>query len=218
MNYASFEPLYTDLTPCTVSVNGGTTPVWHQALWTEGEYAEFVRKNGCGHCCAAMALNLHGVAITPHEEFALCRALWGEPNREQEYPQGNYQTVAGITKILRYHGVPAECFGVPSREEAAAHIAAALQAGKQVIFWVNPREDFPENPFSVGEHYVMAVGYTESGEILVANSSKRKAPEGVQTTHIDMIARALYLGTEPYDLTWGQKGFHAHCAGYVVVG
>ena len=218
MNYASYQMRNTDLIPCTVSINGASTPVWHQAQWEGGEYEQFVRKNGCGHCCAAMALNLHGVAITPHEEFALCRTLWGEPNREQEYPQGNYQTVAGIAKILRHHGVAAECFGVPTREEAAAHIDAVLRAGKQVIFWANPREDFPENPFSVGEHYVMAVGYTEDGEILVANSSKRKAPDGVQCVDVDTIAKALYLGAEPYDLTWGQKGFHRHCAGYVVVG
>ena len=218
MDYATYELTNEELTPVIVSIAGGSTPVWSQGRWSEGEYQEFVRKNGCGHCCAAMALNLHNIKITPHDEFTLCRKLWGEPDREQEYPQGNYQTVSGISKILKYHGVNAECFGVPSREEAADHIAKMLCAGKQVIFWSNPNEDFPENPFSFGEHYVMAVGYTENGEILVANSSARKAPTGMHLTDIETIVKALYLGSEPRDLTWGQKGYHRHCAGYVVVG
>jgi hypothetical protein len=218
MTYATYKIIGTELIPSEVFLGDASTPVWHQAKWSEGEYEEFVRKNGCGHCCAAMALNLHGIKITPHEEFTLCRKLWGEPNREQEFPQGNYQTVQGIAKILRHHGVPAECFGVPTREHAAAHIESVLREGKQVIFWSAPREDFPENPFSTGAHYVMAVGYTEKGEILIANSSQKKAPEGVQTVNVDTIAKALYLGAEPTDKTWGEKGDHIHCAGYVVVG
>lgn len=218
MTYATYKIIGTELIPSKVFLGDASTPVWHQAKWSEGEYEEFVRKNGCGHCCAAMALNLHGVSITPHEEFTLCRKLWGEPNREQEFPQGNYQTVQGIAKILRHHGVPAECFGVPTREHAAAHIESVLREGKQVIFWSAPREDFPENPFSTGAHYVMAVGYTEKGEILIANSSQKKAPDGVQTVNVDIIAKALYLGAEPTDKTWGEKGDHIHCAGYVVVG
>lgn len=218
MEYASYELTHSDLSPCTVWLGDASTPVWRQARWSAGEYQEFVRKNGCGHCCAAMALNLHHVKIDPHEEFTLCRALWGEPVREREFPQGNYQTVSGIAKILRYHGVRAEWCGVPTREIAAARIADALQSGKQVIFWSNPNEDFPENPFSLGEHYVMAVGHAENGKILVANSSERRAPDGVHLVDIDVIARALFLGAEPDDLTWGEKGNHHRCAGYVVVG
>ena len=218
MTFATYKMIDTDLIPCIVSLGEACTPVWSQGRWSAGEYQEFVRKNGCGHCCAAMALNLHGVKIDPHEEFILCRTLWGEPDREREFPQGNYQTVSGITKILRHHGVHAECFGVPTRESAATHIAAVLREGKQVIFWSNPNEDFPENPFSTGEHYVMAVGYTEEGRILVANSSAKRAPTGAQLVDITTIARALFLGSCPTDKTWGEKGDHIHCAGYVVVG
>ncbi len=218
MVYATYKMIDTELIPSIVSLGDASTPVWRQARWSEGAYEEFVRKNGCGHCCAAMALNLHGIRITPHEEFALCRKLWGEPDRTQEFPQGNYQTVSGITKILHHHGVKAACFGVPTRESAAEHIESVLKEGKQVIFWSAPREDFPENPFSTGEHYVMAVGYTEKGEILVANSSEKKAPIGVQTVDVTTIAKALFLGCEPTDKTWGEKGDHIHCAGYVVVG
>ncbi len=218
MQYASYKMINTELIPSVVSIGEASTPVWRQARWSTGEYQEFVRKNGCGHCCAAMALNLHGVKIDPHGEFTLCRQLWGEPVREQEFPQGNYQTVSGIVKILNHHGIRAECFGVPSHESAASHIAAVLREGKQVIFWSNPNEDFPENPFSQGEHYVMAVGYTEDGQILVANSSERRAKDGVHLTDITTIVRALYLGSSPTDKTWGEKGDHVHCAGYVVAG
>ena len=219
MEYASYEFIdKEEMIPAIVKVGGASSPVWHQALWSTGEYQEFVRKNGCGHCCAAMALNLHGVKIDPHEEFTLCRKLWGEPVREQEFPQGNYQTVTGIAKILRYHGVKAECCGVPDEESAALRISEALKNGKQVIFWSNPREDFPDNPFSAGEHYVRAVGYMEDGQILVANSSRLRAAKGVQFTDINTITRALYHGSEPADPTWGEKGNHRHCAGFVLVG
>jgi len=218
MPYATYKTVESTLIPCEVMLDKNSTPVWRQARWSTGEYQEFIRKNGCGHCCAAMALNLHGIKITPHEEFALCRKLWGEPVRDQEFPQGNYQSIPGIAKILQYHGVKAECFGVPTQESAAKQIEAALREGKQVIFWSNPNADFPENPFSVGEHYVMAVGYTEQGEILVANSSERKAPTGMNLVDINTIVRALFLGSQPTDKTWGEKGDHIHCAGYVVVG
>jgi len=214
MIYADYKPLDSELTPAIVTLGDKSTPVWHQSLWQTGEYQEFVRKNGCGHCCAAMALNLYGVKIDPHGEFTLCRRLWGEP---QEH-QGNYQTISGITKILNHHGVAAQCFGVPSFESAAAHIEKALQDGKQVIFWSPGVTTYPETPFSNGEHYVMAVGYTKDGKILVANSSRLKAPTGVQFVDIETIARALYLGSEPTDKTWGERGQHQNCAGYVVVG
>ncbi len=218
MEYATYRIIGTDLVHSVVSFGGADTPVWRQACWETGEYQQFIRKNGCGHCCTAMALNLHNISIDPHEEFTLCRTLWGEPNTEQEYPQGNYMTVAGITKILRHHGVAAEYYGVPSLADAAQRIENALKRGKQVIFWSHPNEAFPENPFSVGEHYVMAVGYMEDGRILVANSSRLKAPEGVQFVDIDTIVRALHPEAAPEDLTWGERGPRPRCSGYVVVG
>lgn len=218
MTYASYEFVDKELVSSIISFGDASTPVWRQREWNIGEYQEFVRKNGCGHCCTAMALNLHQIKITPHDEFALCRKLWGEPKTTLEFPQGNYQTVCGITKILQYHGVPAEYFGVPSREAAARHIENALKQQKQVIFWCIPAEQFPDTPFSQGEHYVMAVGYTEDGQILVANTSMKKAPQGVNLVDIDTISKALYQGSTPTDRTWGQRGLHAHCAGYVIVG
>ena len=211
---ASYTEGKSELIPAYVSLGNKSTPVWLQQKWSEGEYSEFIVKNGCGHCCAAMALNLHGIKIDPHEEFTLCRKLWGEPKEHQ----GNYQTVSGITEILAHYGVSACRCGVPSRKRAARRIQKALESGKQVIFWSKPREDFPENPFSKGSHYVLAVGYTKDGQILVANSSQKSAPSGVQTVDIDTIAQALYLGAAPRYMTWGERDRHINCAGYVIVG
>ena len=218
MEYASYQMINTEKIPSVVYLGEASTPVWRQGRWDDGEFQQFIRGNGCGHCCTAMVLNLHNIKIDPYEEFVLCRKLWGAPVLEREFPQLGYQTVAGITKILKHHGIPAEYFGVPSREEAAAHIDEALKNNKQVIFWSHPNEDFPENPFSTGEHYVLAVGYTKEGKILVANSSEKRSAEGVQLVDINTVVRALLLGAEPIDLTWGERGPRGRCAGYVVVG
>ena len=213
MTYASYRLTDDDYIPTYVMLDGREAPVWRQARWDTGEYREFIVKNGCGHCCAAMALSLHGVTLDPHGEFSLCRTLWGEPNDKE----GNWQSASGIAKILGYHGVAAACFGVADRDHAAAHIDEALRAGKQVIFWSQPSPDFPENPFSKNAHYVMAVGYTEGGEILIANSSEKAASLGVQTVDIDTVRRALFEGADPIDATWGLHDL-PRSGGYVVVG
>ncbi len=164
-----------------------------------------------------MALNLHGVKIDPHEEFALCRELWGMPKREKLFLQENYQSVAGITKILNYHDVPAEYFGVSDIASVEKHFEASLKDGKQIIFWSHSTEEFPDNPFSKNEHYVMAVGYTKENKILVANSSEDWTKEGIQLVELTSVMRALFFGAFPIDMTWGNGRFK-DCAGYVVVG
>lgn len=218
MEYATYKVIGTDLVHSVVFFKGASTPVWRQGRWDTGEYQEFIRKNGCGHCCTAMALNLHNIKIDPHEEFTLCRALWGEPNPNQEFPQENYLTVAGVTKILRHHGIATEYYGVPTLEDAEQRIEEALKNGKLVIVWSAPSEDFPDNPFSKAGHYVLAVGYTEEGKVLVANSSEARTKEGVQFTDVHTIARALIRNAAPEDLTWGERGPRPRCAGYVIVG
>lgn len=213
MIFASYRLQENDYIPAYVTLGQRQTPVWRQNRWDTGEYREFIVKNGCGHCCAAMALQLHGVSIDPHEEFALCRTLWGEPQETQ----GNWQSIAGIVKILRYHGVKADYFGIADSHDAAMHIERALTEGKQVIFWSHPSPAFPENPFSAGEHYVMAVGYTEDGDILIANTSEKAAPTGVQTVDIETVRRSLYLGADPIDATWGLLDL-PRSGGYAVIG
>lgn len=219
MIFASYKYEDSEKIPATVSLGERTTPVWIQQRWDSGEYLIYVRKNGCGHCCAAMALNLFGVKIDPHGEYALCRSLWGAPRDEGERRQGNFQSVSGIVKILEHYGVPAECFGVPDRESAAEHIERALGEGRVVIFESHPSEDFPDNPFSTGEHWVMAVGYTEDGKILIANSSERAIATGIQLVDIETVKRALYLGAAPEDMTWGEwRDEFIHGVGYIIVG
>ena len=219
MEYAEYKVVGTEVVNVVVTLGYESTPVWRQDKWPDvGEYREFVRKNGCGHCCAAMALNLHGIKIDPHEEFSLCRKIWGEPDKNREFPQDNLQSVAGIAKIIRHHGVAAEYFGVPDLDKAREHIEKSLKEGKQIIFWAHPTEDYPENPFTKTEHYVMAVGYTKDGKILVANSAFKYSELGVHLSDIEEIARALFFGADPIDMTWGERAHYVNCAGYVVVG
>lgn len=202
--------------PSKITLNGNTTPVWIQSEWTEGEYAEFVQKNGCGHCCCAMVLNLRGIKINPHEEFALCREMWGEPAPGKE---GNWASVSGIVKVLKSFGVKAQYFGVPEGKckETAERIVKFLKEGKQVIIWSHPTERIVPNPFSTGDHYILLVGIDEKGQILVANSSRKGATDnGIQFASVDMIEAALYEGCEPQDCTWG-KMFLPHSGGCVAV-
>lgn len=118
MIYASYREENNELIPVCVSLGEMQTPVWLQQRWEAGEYAIYVRKNGCGHCCAAMALNMHGVKIDPHEEYELCVKLWGHPKIDGHEKQGNFQSVDGIAKVIRHFGIAAESFGVPDRESA----------------------------------------------------------------------------------------------------
>lgn len=208
-----------DLTPSVITRNSFSTPVWIQQKWCEGEYAEFIQKNGCGHCCITMALNLHGINIDPHEEFALCRSLWGIP-REAALDEGNFVSTSGIVKILNHFGIKGECFGVPihKSDEAAMNIENALKSGKSVIMWSHPSKRLPANPFSPGEHYVYLVGICDDGNILVANSSIRsEATNGIQFTNRDTIEKVLMEGCQPLDFTWGRFDLY-HSSGYVTVG
>ena len=203
--------------PAKISVDMSTSPVWIQQLWDEGEYASFIRYNGCGHCCAAMALSLKGIRITPHEEFELCRKMWGVPDEQNgEY---NYQSVSGISKVMGNFGIKCEYFGVPKGKsrDAAKHIEDSLKDGKFVIFWSHPSEKLKDNPFSTGEHYVLAFGIDENGKVLIANSSNRTNKNGVQITDTETIEKALFEGSEPCDCTWGRADLK-YTGGYVIIG
>lgn len=204
------------LTPAVIRTETGETPVWMQQRWQEGEFAVYVRKNGCGHCCTAMAARLHGVAMDPYTEYEHCRRLWGEPGPQQ----GHWLSTAGIVKVLHSLNVPAEGFGVESMgpEQAVAQILAALRAGKQVIFTSNP-DHYPDNPFSNGYHWVMAVALQADGTVLIANSSDKAVTDGIQTVTPDIIERALFReATAPEDMTWGEEARIHVGSGFIVVG
>jgi len=192
--------------------NGHETPVWSQALWKSGPDVYYIHWNGCGHCCTAMAARLQGVEdIDPAKEYARCKELWGEPTGDQDH----FQTVLGIVKILKSFGVKAEALGVPSdSRKMKSRLEQELQAGKQVIIWSHPLEGKEnENPFSAGEHYVMACGYDETGHIVIANSGI-----GVQIVDMDTILKTLYAGTCPEVETWGEVERLDRCGGVVIVG
>lgn len=217
MNYQFTE---NEKAPAVITRGRYTTEVWTQQEWESGEYAEYIQKNGCGHCCTAMALNLNGIAITPHEEYCLCRELWGAPRTEAPIEEGHFLSETGIAEIVRHFGIPAQAYGVAAGTayEASVFVEEQLSDGKMVIIWSHPSEKLPDNPFSPGEHYILAVGFTEKGEILVANSSKRSAAtKGIQFTDRETIEKVLFEGTRTTDYTWGRRDCSKSGA-FVVIG
>jgi len=206
--------------PAEITANGYTTPVWTQQLWETGNNIRYIKGNGCGHCCAAMAANLHGVDIDPDMEYELCLKLWGEPNDKATPAQDHFQTVSGITKILHSLGIFAEYFGTKNQgvDAAMEHILSSLAEGKQVIFWSHPTPEYPDNPFSPGEHYVMACGFDENGNIVIANSTNRVKGDGIQLVNAEQIKKSLHIASEPQDRTWGELDCLEKDSGYVVVG
>ena len=215
MTNVTFKKKDDYLIPSEVLVGDAVTPVWLQQRWSEGEFTEYVIRNGCGHCCTAMVLNLKGIKINPHEEFELCRKLWGEPNTDEG--QDNFMSVAGIVKILAHFGIKAAYFGVSDRNEARDHIVESLNQGKFVIFTSMPSEEYPNNMFSTGAHYVLCVGYAEDGKILIANSSEKTTDLGVHLVDKEVIKESIYTPTNPQDFTWGVLPQVPQSAGYVVV-
>lgn len=212
------------LTPAIVSFNSKTTPVWMQQRWQDGKYAVYVRQNGCGHTCTAMACNLLGININPHEHIERCVQLWGEPsiakNGNQQY---YFITPCGIVESLRGFGIKAECFGYKNQgvDGAISHILESLSQGKLVIFISSPSKDFQDNTFSKGDHYVLAVGLLESGKILIANSSINGVydiGEGVQEVDAETVKKSFNPIAEPIKKTWGEIVDLHEGIGYVVIG
>ncbi len=218
----SIKYTYTDngKTPAIITVNNNFTPVWIQQEWESGEFAEFIQKNGCGHCCTAMALNLNGITINPHDVYSLCRELWGAPRVGAPIFEDNFLSETGIAEIIRHHGISAQALGVEKGEAYAAStfIENELLLGKQIIIWSHPSDKLPDNPFSPGEHYILAVGVAANSKILIANSSNRsKAENGIQFTEREIIEKVLFEGTETTDYTWGRHDFTKSGA-FVVIG
>lgn len=203
-----------------VSAGANTTPVWNQHKWQSGEYAIYIQKNGCGHCCTAMALNLNGIKITPYEEFELCRKMWGEPRMGEPLFEDNFISPSGIAQIIKRFGINAAAYGIEAGKsyEASVHIEKELQNGRQVIIWSHSSEKLNPNPFSKGEHYILAAGFTQDGKILIANTSDYVAAQnGIQFTDRQTIEKILMDGTRITDYTWGRYNF-SDGGSYVVVG
>ena len=208
--------------PAYVSANGYETPVWLQGLWPDTEHAYYIRHNGCGHCCAAMAARLHGVPdIDPLIEYGRCLALWGEPDDSHDH----FITARGITEALASFGVPSEACGVPADAAGLAalrrRIDRTLREGRQVIFWSHPKPrpdgSGTDNPFSTGEHYVMAVGYAADGRILIANSGNRVTSDGAQLCDLNTVMDCLFAGCTAQLTGWGIGKRLPECGGIVFV-
>lgn len=106
MELVTFERTNDPAIPAMIRIGQQQTPVWIQSAWTQVEYALYIRRNGCGHCCTAMAARLQGIQIDPYQAYLLCRQLWGDP--EEAKGQDHFQTVAGIVKILQHLHIPAQ--------------------------------------------------------------------------------------------------------------
>ena len=206
--------------PSVITKGKFSSPVWIQQEWTDGEYAKYIVQNGCGHCCTAMALNLCGKTITPYEEYLFCRKMWGAPRQGEPLFEENYLSATGIEKVINSLGISAKAYGVEKGKsgEAAEFIRKQLTDGKLVIIWSHPSDKLYDNPFSLGEHYVLLCGYAKDGKILVANSSKRgKTDRGVQFTDIETVEKVLFEDSKINDYTWGRHNLSGGGA-YVVVG
>lgn len=223
MSYPTYEFINNELTPAVIKLNGNQTPVWMQQRWQDGKYSVYVRQNGCGHSCVAMVCNLLGVTITPHQSIEKCVELWGEPaiglsGNKQYY----FLTPTGMVEELKAYGIKAECYGYKNQgvQTATFHILECLKQGKLVCFISSPSEGFKENPFSKGDHWVLAVGFTKEGKILIANSSTNgiyDIGEGVQEVDAETIKKSFNPIAEPTYRTWGElENLHLGI-GYVVI-
>ena len=224
MNKLSYKFTNNDKIPAVLERNGKETPIWMQQRWEDGKYAIYVRQNGCGHCCASMVCNLYGININPHQHIEHCVELWGEPNeRESKNLQYYFLSVTGLNESLNSFGIPAKVYGHKNQgiDSAIKHIESCLKEGKMVIFVSSPSKEFPDNPFSKGDHYVLAVGMLPSGKVLIANSSinsKYDEGEGIHEFDLEIIKKSLNPVAEPVLRTWGELEDLHLGIGYVVIG
>lgn len=93
-----------------------------------------------------------------------------------------------------------------------------LSKGKVVIIWSHPSDKLCDNPFSRGDHYILAADITQEGKIFIANSSSSAdIKNGIQFTDSETLEKIIFEDTIITDHTWGRYDFTKGCA-YVVVG
>ena len=207
------------LVAASVRRGAHVSPVWIQSRWEEGEFATYIQKNGCGHCCVAMAARLLGTSdVTPYTEYEHCRALFGPPDKARD--EGHFLSPRGVALSLRGFGLRAEVHPYAGgRQAILAGIMAALFEGRLVVFLSFP--DRPGNRFSTGAHYVLLYGINAEGRIMVANSSTRAVTDtlGLQAVTegelLDAIPEATSVVGEGD--TWGREHGFRQNAGYVTV-
>ncbi len=188
----------------TVALNGKQMRVWNQHKLV-GKYKTMLDKHGCGVCCGAMAATLMGRSITPLQFAEKAVAQFGYKNTAI--------STAGIVTVMKKLKIPAVRYSVTKANLSRIRkkIDTALKAGKPVICWTYPYDG--KNLFAKGSHYVLAVGYTKEGKVLVANSGSRGP---LHQTSLDRLTANLYHSCRGKD-----KGWYKHSpgsAGIVIVG
>lgn len=225
MEFAKFVNTGDKKIPAIVTVGNRSTPVWCQSEWTDGEYYKVINGSGCGHTCVAMALRLMGIDdVDPHKGYLHCRGIWGAPKKtdDESTCQYGFLSVSGSAKCIRSYGIPATAYGVEKngRAKAVDHMLEALKQGKVVLYDSIPTEEYPDNPFSTGAHYVLLCGITKEGKILVANSGTKGKCDfpGIHLVDREVLERSMIDDCYATDLTWGQMIPVHEKAGYVIVG
>ena len=189
-----------------VTLNGRSVTVVNQHK-LKGTYAKELSAHGCGACCAALALTLMGKKAAPADILRKGVALWGKWTK---YP---LISANGLATIVGKYGCTAKVAFVTRNNRTTIRklIDAALRAGNPVICWTDDN-GHRIDPFSSGDHYVLAVGYNKLGRVVVANSDNR-GPVNIVT--LDTLCKYLRAGTGA-DRGWYKST--AGSAGIVIIG
>lgn len=203
------ERLYASCKGRVVKLGDKSTTVWDQHKCT-GDWSHELDKHGCGICCAAMANNLkNDKQTTPEKLMSLAVKKLGERKSGETYAI----STNGIVTILKDVGCSAHRLLVTnsSRDEIKKQIKDALKNAKPVICWTYPHAT--GDPFGDGHHYVLAVGLTKDGKVVVANNGSRGPTHVVD---VDELCKYLYRYCNGKDHGWLHSA--AGSAGVVVVG
>ena len=182
-----------------ITLNGQSVTVVNQHK-IKGVYRKELSSNGCGACCAAMALTLMGKKVKPADILGRAVALWGKWSK---YPLISAHGLGVIIGGYGYIGKLA-ILSTSNTKTIKKLIDSALRSGKPVICWT-------KKGFSSGDHYVLAVGYNKLGRVVVANSGNR-GPVNIVT--LNALCESLKEGNGA-DKDWYRSA--SDSAGIVIV-
>lgn len=168
----------------TVRLNGRSTLVLNQSTRPAGQWQKEIKSHGCGACCARIGLNLAGKSLKPEDVMDKAKQLFGKELTGESYGL----SAQGIATICIDYGVRAEALPVTKATlpERKRDLDAALRDGRTVCCWVNGA------PFSSNHHWVIAVGYTAEGKIVIGNSGGKNR---IQYTTLNELTSRLHTTT-----------------------
>lgn len=188
-----------------ITMDGNTATVVSQSTRT-GKWATELKNHGCGICCLATALTIKGKPYTPEQLMGVAYTLFGAAGKNELYGL----SAKGAERVAKKAGIKAEALPVTSstRQARKVKIDTSLKAGKPVLCWIKGE------PFSRDtHHWVLAVGYTSTGKIAIANSG---GADRIQFVTLDQLASKLYAGGAMTATDWLVKA--AGSAGVVIIG